>query len=148
MLSIQWQWPEEFKMPDFSISPVLYIFLIACVSAFFIMILRYLVLKKFNLKYTLVWLFTAISMLVIAIFPQIIAFICGVIGIETPSNAVFFLAIIFLFLIVMTITAIISHMNQRVYRLSQTQALLEKRVRELEAELDKIKKENNEKDNK
>ena len=47
----------------------------------------------------------------------------------------FFFAILFLFLIVLTLTAIVSHMNNRVYRLTQMQAILEKRVRELEEQL-------------
>ncbi len=116
----------------------LQIFLIACVLVFFLMILRYLIKRKLNLKYTLIWLFSAVVMLVIAIFPQIINYLCSLIGIQTPANAVFFFAIIFLFCIVMMLTAIVSHMNIRVYRNTQMQAILEKRVRELENKLEKI----------
>jgi DNA-directed RNA polymerase subunit L len=36
----------------------------------------------------------------------------------------------------MMLTAIVSHMNIRVYKNTQTQALLEKRVRELEKKLE------------
>lgn len=113
-------------------SLVLQIFLILCVGLFIAAIVRYLVLKKLNLKYTLVWLGSAVFMLVIAIFPQIITYLTRLIGIQVESNAVFFFAILFLFLIVLTLTAIVSHMNNRVYRLTQMQAILEKRVRELE----------------
>ncbi len=115
----------------------LQIFLVACVLLFIAAILRYLVKRKLNLKYTLVWLFAAVFMLVIAIFPQIITWFTGLIGIQVASNAVFFFSILFLFLIVLTLTAIVSHMNNRVYRLTQMQALLEKRVRELEAKEEK-----------
>ncbi|MBE6624723.1 MAG: DUF2304 domain-containing protein [Ruminococcaceae bacterium] len=114
----------------------LQIFLIVCVLVFFLMILRYLIKRKLNLKYTLIWLAAALVMLVIAIFPQIINFLCSLIGIQTPANAVFFFAIIFLFCIVMMLTAIVSHMNIRVYRNTQMQAILEKRVRELEKKLE------------
>lgn len=113
-------------------SLVLQIFLILCVGLFIAAIVRYLVLKKLNLKYTLVWLGSAVFMLVIAIFPQIITYLTRLVGIQVESNAVFFFAILFLFLIVLTLTAIVSHMNNRVYRLTQMQAILEKRVRELE----------------
>lgn len=114
----------------------LQIFLIVCVLCFFLMILRYLIKRKLNLKYTLIWLAAAVVMLIVAIFPQIIYFLCSLIGIETPAHAIFFFAIIFLFAIVMMLTAIVSHMNIRVYKNTQTQALLEKRVRELEKKLE------------
>lgn len=120
----------------------LQIFLIVCVLCFFLMILRYLIKRKLNLKYTLIWLAAAVVMLIIAVFPQIIYYVCSLIGIETPVHAIFFFAIIFLFAIVMMLTAIVSHMNIRVYRNTQTQALLEKRVRELESKL--AEKENKE----
>ena len=120
----------------------LQIFLIVCVLCFFLMILRYLIKRKLNLKYTLIWLAAALVMLIIAVFPQIIYYVCSLIGIETPVHAIFFFAIIFLFAIVMMLTAIVSHMNIRVYRNTQTQALLEKRVRELESKL--YEKENKE----
>ena len=116
-------------------SPVLQIFMIAFVALFIAAIVRYLVMKKLNLKYTLVWLGAAVFMLIIAIFPQIITFVTRLVGIQVESNAVFFFAILFLFLIVLTLTAIVSHMNNRVYRLTQMQAILEKRVRELEEQL-------------
>jgi hypothetical protein len=60
------------------------------------MILRYLIKRKLNLKYTLIWLAAALVMLIVAIFPQIIYFLCSLIGIETPAHAIFFFAIIFL----------------------------------------------------
>lgn len=122
-------------------SLILQIFLIVCVLLFAAVIVRYLILKKLNLKYTLVWLLATVFMLAIAIFPQIITWLTHLLGIQVESNAVFFFAIIFLFLIVLTLTAIVSHMNNRVYRLTQMQALLEKRVRELEEQVKTSEKE-------
>ncbi len=116
---------------------ILQLFLILCVLIYAGVILRFLLKKKLNLKYTLVWLLTAIVMLVIAIFPQVVTFLANLIGIQVASNAVFFFALILLFLIVLTLTVIVSHMNNRVYRLTQMQALLEKRVRQLEEQLQK-----------
>ncbi len=111
---------------------ILQLFLLLCVLIYAGVILRLLLKKRLNLKYTLVWLLTAIVMLIIAIFPQVVTYLAHLIGIQVESNAVFFFALIFLFLIVLTLTVIVSHMNNRVYRLTQMQALLEKRVRELE----------------
>ena len=111
------------------------IFFIISIVIFLAFILRYLVKKKLNLKYTLVWLATVFAMLIVVIFPSVIEYISALVGIVSTVNAVFLFAGMFTILIVLTLTAIVSHMNNRVYRLTQTQALLEKRVRELEVKL-------------
>lgn len=111
---------------------ILQIFLIICVLIFLAIIVHYLAKKKLNLKYSLAWLGAGLGMLVIAIFPQIAIKISSLVGIETPVNAVFLFAGMFMLLIIFTLTIIVSHMNNRIYSLTQKQALLEKRVRELE----------------
>lgn len=111
---------------------ILQIFLIICVLIFLAIIIHYLAKKKLNLKYSLAWLGAGLGMLVIAIFPQIAIKISSLVGIETPVNTVFLFAGMFMLLIIFTLTIIVSHMNNRIYSLTQKQALLEKRVRELE----------------
>ncbi len=109
------------------------IFFIVAILIFFVIILRYLTKRKLNLKYTLVWLATVVGMLIVVIFPVVIEKIAGWLGIVSVVNAVFLFAGMFAILIILTLTAIVSHMNDRVYRLTQTQAILEKRIRELES---------------
>ena len=111
------------------------IFLMAVVLIFLFIITRYLVKKKLNLKYTLAWFATVVVLLILAIFPQLVTLLSNLIGIETPVNTVFLFALIFILIILFTLTAIVSHINVRIYSLTQKQAILEKRVRELEAEL-------------
>ena len=110
------------------------IFLAACVLVFAGIIVHSLVQKKYNLRYSLVWLFSAIGMLIVIAFPNIFNFFTDLIGIKVVSNAVFFFAIVFLVMIVLTLTSIVSKINNHIYRLTQTQAILEQRVRELEAQ--------------
>lgn len=112
---------------------ILQVFLIVCVLIFLAIIIHYLAKKKLNLRYSLVWLGAGLGMLVIAIFPQIVTVVCGLIGIDTPVNAVFLFAGMFMLLIIFTLTIIVSKMNNQIYRLTQKQAILEKRVRELES---------------
>ena len=110
----------------------LQIFLVICIIIFLAIVMRFLTKKRLNLKYTLTWLFSGIFMLVIAIFPEIISRIGRVIGVDYPVNTVFLFAGMFSLLIIFTLTMIVSHMNNRIYRMVQTQALLEKRIRDLE----------------
>lgn len=115
--------------------PYLQACLIICLSLFVIAVFRYLVLKKLNLKYTLLWLAAIIVLLILLIFPNIINKLAALMGVVEPPNAAFFFAIFFLAIIMLTITAIVSHLSNRIYRLTQTQALLEKRIRDLENKL-------------
>lgn len=111
---------------------ILQIFLIVCVLIFLAIIVHYLAKKKLNLKYSLVWLGAGVGMLIIAIFPQLASIAGKLIGIDTPVNVVFLFAGMFMLLIIFTLTIIVSHMNNQIYKLAQKQAILEKRVRELE----------------
>lgn len=116
---------------------ILQIFLIICVLLFLGIIIYYLAKKKLNLKYSLTWLAAGLCMLVLAVFPQLVEMIGSLVGIATPVNTVFLFAGMFMLLIIFTLTMIVSHMNTRIYKLTQMQALLEKRVRELEEKEDK-----------
>lgn len=117
-------------------NPVLYISLIITVIIFNAIIIHYLAKNKLNLKYSLVWLAAGVGMLILAVFPDIVTVIGTLIGIATPVNTVFLFAGMFMIMIIFTLTIIVSHMNKRIYRMVQEQALLEKRVRELEHRLD------------
>lgn len=111
---------------------ILQIFLITCLTLFLIIIIRFIVKKRLNLKYSLVWLFADIVMLIVTIFPQIVYFIGELIGIAAPVNTIFLFGGIFMILIILTLTFIVSNMNNRIYKMTQSIALLEKRIREME----------------
>ena len=108
------------------------LFLVICILVYLGIIINLLRKKKLNLKYTLIWLFSGIIMLVVSIFPQIINFLSSVIGIVDVTNAVFILEGMFVLVILLSLTSIVSHFNDRNRELIQKVALLEKRVRELE----------------
>ncbi len=88
--------------------------------------------KMLNLKYTLMWLFSGAVMAIILIFPIILKQFAVLVGITTPSNALFAAIIFFILLILMSLTSIISALNEKNKKLTQSLGLLEKRVRDLE----------------
>ena len=110
----------------------LQIFLIVLILVFLMLILYFLSKKELNLKYALTWLFSSLVLLIIAIFPQIVYRIGGFVGIATPVNTIFLFSGMFTILILLTLTFIVSRLNNRIYRLTQAIALIEKRVREWE----------------
>lgn len=106
--------------------------MIAAVAAYFILLLVFLRKKQLNLRYTLLWIFSGILMLVLALFPRVLTAFAALVGIYSEVNALFALILFCGIVIVMSLTAIVSMLNDKLRRTAQTVALLEKRVRELE----------------
>ena len=71
-------------------------------------------------------------MLVFGIFPQLLDYLSVLLGFELPVNAVFTLLLGFVIIILLQQTASISRQSENIKTLIQTNALLEKRIRELE----------------
>lgn len=110
----------------------LQIFLFIGVVCYFIILFYLLKHRRFTLKYSLAWLLSGVVMLVALLFPDLILSLTRFVGIETPVNLVFVLCGMVVLLILLSVTAIITKLNRQIHRLTQTQALLEKRLRELE----------------
>lgn len=89
-----------------------------------------------SLKYVLLWLLSALIMLIVSIVPGLLVIIADMLGFELASNALFSLLIGFAITILFSVTIIISKQSAKIKMLVQTCALLEKRVRELEREKD------------
>lgn len=92
---------------------------------------------RMSLKYSLLWFFSGIVLLICAMFPQVIRFFTRLIGVYSDVNAVFFVGVCFLLLIILSLTSIVSGQSERIRILVQTQAMLEKRVRQLEEKMEK-----------
>lgn len=108
--------------------------LIVGVIIYFFVIIMMLKKKSLNLKYTLLWIFSVGIMLVLVIWPQLLNFFIKIVDIKTPVNALFTIFIFFILMILMSLTSIVSRQNERIKDLVQYNALLEKRIRELENE--------------
>lgn len=101
------------------------------VIVYLFVIIHLLKKKKLDLKYTLLWLIAATVLLLVTVFPSTVYYISSFLGITTPINSALVLAGMFIILILITITSIVSNLNSRLRSLTQEIALLEKRVREL-----------------
>lgn len=88
--------------------------------------------KKLSFKYTLLWLVFCIITLLCAIFPQITIGLSKLLYIETPVNTIFLIYIFLLIVIIFYISIGFSKCIEKITTLVQENALLEKRIRELE----------------
>ena len=107
------------------------------VVVYFLLILHFMKKKMLSLKYTLLWLFSGFVMGILVLFPGLLDAFVKAVGIETPMYGLFVFAIFFILVIAMSLTAIVSKQTERIKDLAQDNAVLEKRVRELEKDGDK-----------
>ena len=105
------------------------------IAVYFICIFFLLKKNSLNLKYTLLWIFLGIVFLLVVIFPVILNVPLQQIGVVEWTNGLFALLLLILLIIDMSITAIVSKLNERMRKLVQQCALYEERIRQLEEKL-------------
>lgn len=111
---------------------ILQMILIVFAILFSIFILVVTKKKQLSYRYTLLWLFFSFLVIVVSIFPKIITCISKLIHIKTPVNTLFLMVQIGLIVIIFFMTIGYSKHSEKITRLIQDNALLEKRIRELE----------------
>ncbi len=110
----------------------LHIFFIV-VSVFFNVIIVAMLKKgRLDLKYSLLWIFAGLALLVISIFPDVLYALSALMGIHSPMNALMFFAIIFLLMMVILLTTVVSALRSKLIRLCQVVSILEKRISDME----------------
>lgn len=107
------------------------IFFIIAVMIYLIIIIDLLRKKKLNLRYSLLWLICGSLLLVITVFPKIMYLISDFIGIKTPINTALIIAGMFIVMILITITSIVSKLNNTTRVLTQELALLKKKIEDI-----------------
>ena len=105
------------------------------VLVYFWIVVKLIRSRALDLKYTLLWILSGVVVLVIDAFPQTFEIILGLLGIRTYMYGAILLGMAFLAMILMSITSIVSKQKQRIKTLIQQNALLEKRVRDMEEKL-------------
>lgn len=80
---------------------------------------------KLLLKYSLLWLFLSLLLLLCLLFPNLIYRLSTLIGFGVPSNFLFFCTVIVLFAIVLSLSIAISRLLLSVKNLTQRLAILE-----------------------
>ncbi len=101
----------------------------------FILILYFVVHRRFYIKYSIAWLLWALLILLMVIFPDLFYELSHLIGIEMPVNAVFLVMIGLLYALVFYVYVMISKHNDEIIKLTYSISVLQK-------ELDELKRKN------
>lgn len=106
--------------------------LLTAIIVYFILILFYLKRKALELKYTLLWMFAGMIMLLMVVFPQISVMMTRLLGFESNMNALYITCIGFIIMLLMMLTSIVSRQSNKVKTLIQEIAILKKEIRDLQ----------------
>jgi hypothetical protein len=85
-------------------------------------------------RYSLLWLLASLVLLLLAIFSGLLSTLSSAVGIQTPSNALFFVMFGFVILLLLHFSASISKLTDEFKVLAQRHAADEERLRRLERE--------------
>lgn len=102
----------------------------------FIYVLSLVKKEKLMLRYSLLWLALALVLIVCAVFPGPVFEVAKFFGFATASNFIFVLGFVFLLLIALSLSAVISKQTNSIKNLTQRIALLEKELECRDADSD------------
>jgi len=88
--------------------------------------------KKIELKYTLTWLLTAVTFIVLSIFPEALVLLSQLLNIQEPVNTLFLSIIFFMLLIIFTLTLALSRNASRVKTITQEIGIIKMELSRLE----------------
>jgi hypothetical protein len=99
-----------------------------------LMVLELVRRRRLLERYALLWLLSGVVLLVLSTFRGLLEDAAGLIGVEYPPSALFFIAFAFVLLLLLHFSVAVSRLADQSKVLAQRLALLEKRLRDVEAE--------------
>src|SRR5450830_1601699 len=113
------------------------VFVALIILAFLCYVVAKLRKEQIEFKYAFVWLLSGIVILVLSIFPGILAWVASAIGIGLPLNLVFFLGIILNLIIAFGLTVTYSKLKNMIYRVTQMNAILDNELTKTKEEVER-----------
>ena len=127
-------------MNNAGLSLFLRVDLVVGVLLYLSVILWLLKKNKLTVRYSIIWFMSGFVLLLFALFPYIVLVLRDLLHVEMAVNLVFMIVLAFVLLILLSLSSVVSGFSEKIKRLSQHNALLEHRVRELERKLEELSK--------
>jgi hypothetical protein len=108
--------------------------IVSIVAALAALVLVFELLRRRRLreKYAAIWVVIAVGTVIVAVFPQILRWLADLIGIQTPSNLLFFGSLIVLFAVSLQLSREVGLLEEQSRRLAEEVGTLKMRVDALE----------------
>ena len=107
---------------------MIYYFAIVFSIIFIIFILNLVRKNKLDEKYSILWLFFGIVILIVSIFPKIIEKISGWFGVYYPPALMLLFAVLIIGAYIVHITMVITKQNKMIIKLTQELAILKEQL--------------------
>lgn len=104
-------------------STILRLELLLFAVIFLVVAFRAVSQKKMQLRYSLAWMLMGLCMVIAACFPGLVEWLTAVVGIETPSNFIYFLGIVVLLVLSFSLSMIVSRQSEQIKKLAQYSAI-------------------------
>jgi hypothetical protein len=88
--------------------------------------------RRLREKYAAIWVIIAVGTVIVAVFPQILRWVADLVGIQTPSNLLFFGSLIVLFAVSLQLSREVGLLEEQSRRLAEELGTLRMRVDALE----------------
>ncbi|MBP5465495.1 MAG: DUF2304 domain-containing protein [Treponema sp.] len=99
---------------------------------YFMLLIMLIRKRSISLRYALLWGVLGVVFILLDVFPNLLYIICNILGVQTPVFGLYAVFILLIFVVLIVLTGIISRQAEKIRTLTQSAALLEKRIRELE----------------
>ncbi|MBI5102228.1 MAG: DUF2304 domain-containing protein [Nitrospirae bacterium] len=100
----------------------------------FFMVIELVRRNRLKERYSLLWIFASVVMFWFSVSRQSLHFVAGLIGIQYPPSLIFLIGLIFMVLINIHFSTVISELSEKNKTLVQDLALLADRVNEMGSE--------------
>ena len=97
-----------------------------------------LLARKLREKYAAMWLVIALAVLVLGIFPQLLLWLTGALGVQVPANLLFALAIVLLLGVALHHSWELSQAEDEIRRLAEEAALTRAELHAVNARVDDL----------
>ena len=97
-----------------------------------VVVLWMLLTRKLREKYAVLWLVIALAVLVIGLFPGLLAGLTGMLGVQLPSNLLFAMAILLLLGVALHLSWELSQVEEETRRLAEESAIMRTQLERLE----------------
>jgi hypothetical protein len=115
------------------VSTLQYVLGIVAASLTLVLVIEMLRLRRLRERHAIWWIVAGLGALIIAIFPAALEWVAERIGFDVPINLAFFASLVLLFLVALQHSAELTKVEAHSRTLAEQVALLDLRVRELEA---------------
>jgi hypothetical protein len=91
--------------------------------------------RRLRERHAIWWLIAGLLALIVGVFPATLVWAANLVGVQVPTNLVFFVSIAILFLVCIQHSSELTHLEEQTRTLAERAALQEMRIQRLESRL-------------